>query len=55
MIKWTWNIKQDNLTVAKGFATEKDAAITGILHYTNQYFEENFSKMTITIKMESEK
>ena len=54
MTKWIWNIKQDNLTVVKGFANDKEAAVTEVLHYVNQYLEETFSKMTVTIKMENE-
>lgn len=50
MSKWTWQIKQDGLIVAKGFANDKKTALTEASHYTNQYFEEDFSKMIITIK-----
>lgn len=50
MSKWTWQIKQDGLTVAKGFADDKETAVTEASHYANQYFEEDFSKMIITIK-----
>ena len=50
MIKWIWNIKQDNLTVAQGIAGGKRTAATEAFRYANQYIEETFSKMTITIK-----
>lgn len=50
MSKWTWQIKQDELTVAKGLANDKETALTEASHYANQYFDENFSKMTLTIK-----
>ena len=50
MSKWTWQIKQDNLVVVKGFADDKEIALTEASHYANQYFDENFSKMTVTIK-----
>ena len=50
MSKWTWQIKQNGLIVVKGFANDKETALTEASHYTNQYFEEDFSKMTVTIK-----
>lgn len=50
MIKWIWQIKQNGLTVAKGFADDKETTVIEASHYANQYFEETFSKMTITIK-----
>ena len=50
MSKWMWQIKQDGLTVSKGFADDKEIAVTEASHYANQYFEETFSKMSITIK-----
>ena len=50
MNKWKWFIKQDGLTVAKGFADDKETAVSEASHYSNQYFEETFTKMTVTIK-----
>lgn len=47
---WKWEIKQDNLIVVRGFADDKEAALTEASHYANQYFDEDFSKMTVTIK-----
>lgn len=50
MSKWSWQIKQNNLTVAKGFADDKETAVLESSHYASQYFEETFSKMVVTIK-----
>lgn len=38
------------MTVVKGFADDKEIAVTEASHYASQYFEETFSKMSITIK-----
>lgn len=50
MSKWAWQIKQNGLIVAKGFANDKETAVTEASHYTNQYFEESFTQMIITIR-----
>ena len=50
MKRWTWQIRQDGLTVAKGFSTDKETATTEVMHYASQYLSEDYSIMTITIR-----
>lgn len=47
---WKFKIKQDNLTVVRGQAEDKEDAIGECLHYVYLYAEEDFSKMVIEIK-----
>ena len=49
---WKFKIKQDNLTVVRGQAEDKEDAIGECLHYVYLYAEEDFSKMVIEIKKE---
>ena len=48
--EWKWNLKQDGLTVAKGFADDKETAVSEASHYSNQYFDEDFTKMVLTVE-----
>jgi len=47
---WKWKIKQDKLTVAQGFAKDKETALTELFRYADQYSEEDFDKMIVTIE-----
>lgn len=50
MSVWHWTIKQNNLPVAYGFSKDKETALTEMFRYADQYSEEDFSKMIITIQ-----
>lgn len=51
---WKFTIKQDKLTVVKGFSEDKGDVISEALHYATMYCTEDFSKMVIEIKKEQE-
>lgn len=50
MSMWHWTIKQNNLPVAYGFSEDKETALTEMFRYADQYSEEDFNKMIITIE-----
>lgn len=43
-------LKQNNLRVARGFAEDKETALTEMFRYADQYSEEDFDKMIITLE-----
>lgn len=47
---WKWEIKQDKLVVARGYSEDKETALTEMFRYADQYSEEDFKKMTVTIE-----
>lgn len=47
---WKWKINQDKLTIARGVCQDKETALTEMFRYADQYSEEDFSKMIITIQ-----
>lgn len=49
-IMWEWSIKQDGVKVCFGRASNKYDALKQLFHYSNQYSEEDFNKMTIQVK-----
>ena len=51
---WKFTIKQDNLTVARGQAKDKEVALGEAFHYACVYAEEDFNKMVVEIKKEQE-
>lgn len=48
--EWVFVIKQDGLTVAKGFTYDKEKCLSEACHYWTQYEEEDFRKMTMEVK-----
>lgn len=48
---WEWKIKQDKLTVARGMCRDKETALTEMFRYADQYSEEDFYKMVVTIEI----
>ena len=51
---WKFTIKQDKLTVVKGFSEDKSEVVCEALHYATMYCTEEYNKMTIEIKKEQE-
>ena len=47
---WEWKIKQDKLTVAQGFSEDKETCLTEMFRYADQYSEEDFDKMIISLE-----
>ena len=47
---WKWKIKQDGLTVAKGQAQDKETCCIEAFRYADQYADEDFNKMILTIE-----
>lgn len=48
--EWNFKLKQDGLTVARGFGFDKDFVIAEVEHYLLQYLNEDYSKMTLELK-----
>ena len=55
MEEWIFIIKQDGLTVARGFAPTKEEVLQEACHYWSQYEEEDFEKMTMTVQRKDRK
>lgn len=47
---WKWQLKQNNLVVARGSSDDKQTCLTEAFRYTEQYSEEDFKNMTLIIK-----
>ena len=47
---WKWQLKQNNLIVARGSGDDKKTCLTEAFRYTDQYSEEDFKNMILIIK-----
>lgn len=55
MEEWSFTIKQDGLTVARGFGPTKESVLQEACHYWAQYEEETFTKMTMVVQRKETK
>ena len=46
---WHFTLKQDRLTVARGFSEDKETVLSEAGRYFSQYSDEDFGKMTLTV------
>lgn len=50
---WKWEIKQDKLVVARGYSEDKETCCVEVFRYADQYSEEDFKRMVVTIERKS--
>jgi len=53
--EWSFVLKQDGLTVSRGFGYDKYDIVAEAEHYFTMYLDEDYTKMTLELKKKIKK